>query len=285
MNLNYRNEKMALAIAAFWGKPLDKPDWYSINALDTDTPEIFIHSIIGWPYLDEESLTRAMATVKDKHLLVRINSPGGDVISGMTLFNAFANHPGGSTMRIEGQAASIATVVAMAGTKVEAYPNTRWMIHNAWVNASGDHNDLREIADIIEPVSGQMLDIYVGKTKSSKKEMKAMMDKTTYMTAQQAKDKGFIDTILSGKGIKAEFDMSMFANCPECWKGETKENKLTERDLERGIRDVFNLSANKAKAIITGCKKANGEIDDEAAQAGIKELIATMEKNISILKQ
>jgi ATP-dependent Clp protease protease subunit len=259
MKLSYRNPKNAQAISAYWGKPLDKPDWFSVNALASDEPEIFIYSVVGWPFVDEEELVRAMAGMKDKHILCRINSPGGDVYSGMSLFNAFANHPGGVTVRIEGMAASIASIIAMGGKKVEAYSNTMVMVHNAMILTCGNHNELREIADIIEKISGQMCDIYTGKCKKGKKEMKSMMDEETYMTAQEALSHGFIDTILkSGKGAKAEFDLP-FSNVPDYFKASDKE--LTERDAEKILRDA-GFSRHKAKAILAGRKDGDEPIPD-----------------------
>jgi len=272
--LAYRNEKNAHAISAFWGKSLDKPDWYSINALAADTAEIFIYNVIGWPFNDIGGLVREMAGMKDKPILARINSPGGDVFDGMSLFNAFANHPGGVTVRIEGMAASIASTVAMAGKKVEAYPNTMVMVHNAWVYAGGDHNVLREIADITEKISGQMQDIYTGKTKTGKKEMKKMMDDETYMTAQEALDKGFIDTILkNGKGVKAEFDLP-FANVPDYFKAADKE--LTERDAEKALRDA-GFSRHKAKALLAAGKYVPDEEEIESIKALCKKTISIIQ--------
>lgn len=268
MKFAYRTESNARAVAAYWGKPLDKPEWYSVNALSGDNPEIYIYSVIGWPYTDEEVLVRSMAEVKGKHILARINSPGGDVMAGMALFNAMANHPGGVTVRIEGMAASMASVVAMAGVKVEAYPNTSFMIHNAWIPVVGDHHVLREIADITEKISGQMRDIYVGKTKTGKKDMAQMMDVETYMTAQDARDKGFVDVILSGRAVKAEFDLSMFANCPDWFKGEVTDDHIifTGFDVEKALRDA-KAPKGFAKAVAAACRAAKlvdgRQADDE----------------------
>lgn len=286
MKFAYRTEHNAKAVAAFWGKPLDKPDWYSINALVDNEPEIFIYSVVGWPFTDEEGLIRSMAEMKDKHLLARINSPGGDVFAGMALFNAFANHPGGVTIRIEGMAASIASMLAMAGKKVEAYPNTTFMVHNAWIGVAGDHNALREVADITEKISGQMRDIYSAKTKIGKKEMQAMMDVETYMTAQEAANKGFIDTILkSGKGAKAEFDLP-FANASNYFQAEDRE--LTERDAEKILRDA-GFSRHKAKAILAGRKEEDEPIVDPPVIVPPQDtvdnssLIAAIKNNIKLI--
>lgn len=261
MKLAYRNPKNAVAVAAYWGKSLDKPDWYSINAAAGDEAEIFIYDVIGWPYNDAGELVRMMAGMRDKPITARINSPGGDVFDGMSIYNAFANHPGGVTVRIEGLAASIASIVAMAGRKVEAYQNTMVMIHNAWTVVGGDHNSMREMADLIEKISGQMLDVYVGKTKTGKRDMKQMMDDETFMTAQEAKEKGFIDAVLAnGKGAKALFDLP-FSNVPECLRAEG--NEPTEREIERALRDV-GLSKNKAKkalALLAGCSREPEEAE------------------------
>lgn len=261
MKLSYRNPKNAVAVAAYWGKSLDKPDWYSINAAAGDEAEIFIYDVIGWPYNDAGELVRMMAGMRDRPVTMRINSPGGDVFDGMSIYNAAANHPGGVTVRIEGLAASMASIVAMAGRKVEAYQNTMVMIHNAWMGVVGDHNFMREMADVIEKISGQMLDVYVGKAKTGKREMKQMMDDETFMTAQEAKEKGLIDTVLAnGKGAKALFDLP-FSNVPECLRAEG--NEPTEREIERALRDV-GLSKNKAKkalALLAGCSREPEEAE------------------------
>jgi len=292
MILKYRNQKNAESIAAYWKKPLDKPDWYSINDLAGDTPEIYIYDVIGYPYMDVGELLRTMATIKDKPILARINTPGGDVWDGMALLNGFLNHPAGVTVRIESLAASMGAVLAMGGRKVEAYSNAMMMIHNSWVVAAGNRTELLATADILEQVDENLMNEFVRKTKIGKKEMRDMLSAETWMNAKTMKEKGFIDTIIeAGKGAKAAFDLSIFSNLPNEFKEQigNKEQKFTERDLERGIRDVFGLSESKAKAVITGCKKVAGdneEAEAEAAkQAEINECKAAMENLISTLKR
>jgi len=261
MKLSYRNPKNAQAVAAYWGKSLDKPDWYEIKAQAGDTAEVFIFDVIGWPFNDVGGLIRSMAVEKDKPILARINSPGGDVWDGMSLLNAFANHPGGVTVRIEGLAASMASIVAMGGRKVEAYQNTMFMVHNAWTVMGGDHNVMREVADIIEKISGQMLDVYTGKTKTGKKEMKQMMDDETWMTAKEAEAKGFIDTVLtSGKGAKGQFDLSVFAHVPDGIAEEQEGRELTRKETEHALRKA---GASREYARAMAAKRADASDDSE----------------------
>jgi len=272
MRLNYRNSKNADMVAAYWNKPLNKPDWYSINNLSEPEPELFIYDVIGWPYNDVGELVRTMAGIKDKPVLARINSPGGDYFDGMALANVFAHHPGGVTVRIESLAASIASSLVVSARKAEAYPSAMVMIHNAWVVAMIDENSGMEMVDLLKKIDGNILDANVKKTKTGKREMKEMMDKETWMTAKEAKEKGFIDTILdSGKPVKSEFDLSVYANVPDYLK---PDYELTERDAEKALRDA-GFSRHKAKAMLAGRLRVDAmeeEVDEAVIEAALKTL-------------
>lgn len=249
MNLSYRNQKNAEAVSRFWGKPLDRPEWYKIEASANDQAEILVYDVIGWPYNDAGDLVRYVNSLGDKDILVRLNTPGGDVFDGMAIFNALANHKGKVTIRIEALAASMGSVLAMAGKEIQAYSNTMMMIHDPWTYMAGNQYELREMADLLEKISGNMLDVYAGRSKIGKREMKEIMKAETWYTAKEAKEKGFIDTILeTGKAAKAQFDLTMYTNAPDgiC---SIEGRDLTEREIERALRDA-GASRSFAKAIV-----------------------------------
>ena len=249
MNLSYRNHKNAEAVSRFWGKPLDRPEWYKIEASANDQAEILVYDVIGWPYNDAGDLVRYVNSLGDKDILVRLNTPGGDVFDGMAIFNSLANHKGKVTIRIEALAASMGSVLAMAGKEIQAYSNTMMMIHDPWIYTAGNQYELREMADLLEKISGNMLDVYAGRSKIGKREMKEIMKAETWYTAKEAKEKGFIDTILeTGKAAKAQFDLTMYANAPDgiC---SIEGRDLTEREIERALRDA-GASRSFAKAIV-----------------------------------
>lgn len=249
MNLSYRNRKNAEAVSRFWGKPLDRPEWYKIEASANDQAEILVYDVIGWPYNDAGDLVRYVNSLGDKDILVRLNTPGGDVFDGMAIFNALANHKGKVTIRIEALAASMGSVLAMAGKEIQAYSNTMMMIHDPWTYMAGNQYELREMADLLEKISGNMLDVYTGRSKVGKREMKEIMKAETWYTAKEAKEKGFIDTILeTGKAAKAQFDLTMYTNAPDgiC---SIEGRDLTEREIERALRDA-GASRSFAKAIV-----------------------------------
>ena len=275
MKLSYRTQANAQAIATIYNKPLDKPEWFKVIAAKNadEESEILIFDYVGYPYNDPREFIQALSEMGN--VTIRINSPGGDVFDGMVLVNAIASHKGIVTTRVEGLAASMASVIAVSGKKVQAYDNTMLMIHNAWTFAMGNQYEMRDTADLLEKIDSNILDAYQNKSKKGKKAIAEMMKATSWMTAKEAKDNGFIDEIVTGKSVKAEFNLSIFANLPDEFKVEDDptDKKLTERELEQAIRDVYGLSHNKAKAVLAGCRKVDGIDQAEKDDHDAKELV------------
>jgi ATP-dependent Clp endopeptidase proteolytic subunit ClpP len=265
MNLKYRNQRNAEATARYWNKPIDKADWYKIEALSEDSTEVMIYDVIGWPFNDAGEIIRALAGINTKTVTVRINSPGGDVFDAMAIFNALQSHKSKIITRIESLAASAASFIALAGKEVQAYQNAMVMIHDPWVLAAGNQYDLREIADILEKISGNMVDIYSQNSKVGKKEIREMLKAETWFTAKEAREKGFVDTIIDGKAAKAQFDLSMFAHVPDEFTAEDHDEPIA-RKYEKALRDV-GASKSEARTILArGLKSVTCEEEVLAAQ-------------------
>jgi len=262
MKLNYRNAKSAETIARFWGKPLDKPDWYKIEAKADDEAEIIIYDVIGWPFIEADVFVRELAGIKAKSIKLRINSPGGDVFDGMAIFNALKDHPARITTQIDGLAASMASVIALSGDEVTAHKNSMMMIHNAWVVVAGDRHLLGDVAtNILEKIDGNMLDIYYGKAGSGKRDLRQMMDDETWLTATEAKQKGLIDRVIeSATQAKAQFSLSMYANVPDGLEGKQEGRELTEREMERALRDAGG-SRSFAKTAVSRMKQPLRDVE------------------------
>jgi len=274
MKLAYRSKKNAEAVARYWGKSLEKPDWYKIEAKDDDNnAEIIIYDVVGWPYIDAFDLIRNLGTIKAKNISVRINSPGGDVFDGVAIFNALKEHPAHVTTKIEGLAASIASIIALAGDEVQAHKNAMYMIHDPWVLAAGNQYDLREIADILGKIGGNMLDIYYDKSNIGKRELKQMMKDETWFTAAEAKDRGLIDTILDTGAAKAKFDLSIYANVPDELEDSDREGAtLSKQEIERALRDA-GASRSFAKSIAARCSNGNSQRDVGGVKADIDKIL------------
>lgn len=281
MNLKYRNRHNAEAVARYWGKSLDKPDWYKIEAkAESDAAEILIYDIVGWPFIEADTFVRDLSTISAKTITVRINSPGGDVFDGTAIFNALKNHPARIVTRIEGLAASIASIIALAGDEVQAHANTMFMIHNSWAVGIGDQHALRETADILAKIDSNILDVYYAKTGHGKKELKQMMNDETWFTAKEAEERGFVDTIIETQAsAQARFDLSMFANVPEDMTARASGGRdLTQREIERALRDA-GASRSFAKSVAVGRSAGNDgdQRDVESLKSSIKAMITTFQ--------
>ena len=283
MKLNYRNERNAKFIAAQYHKPLDKPDWYNIANTGDDAVDVLVYDYIGWPYNDAREFVAALSAITAKDVKIRINSPGGDVWDANAIFNAIRSHPSKPITIIESLAASAASYIAVAGHKKQAYKNAMIMIHEPMTGMWGNQFELREIADILQQISENMVDMYADNTSIGKREIKDMLKAETWMKAKIAKEKGFVDSIIeSGSGAKAAFDLSVFNNIPEELQGDAPKPKLTEREIEKILRDG-GVSNKRAKAILAGCKDVSGEEppkDGDAAIDGAQIECATEIKKI-----
>lgn len=147
---------------------------------------------------------RELAALGDiSSLNVYINSPGGDIFAGFTLYNMLNRHPAEKTVYIDGLAASAASVVAMAGDSIKMPANATLMIHNAWTYTSGDAEELRKTADELERINGQIAEIYASRTGKDKDEISALMAEETWMSGTEALEMGFIDELIENKKVAA----------------------------------------------------------------------------------
>lgn len=262
MKLSYRNEKNARFIASYHNKDLDNSDWYKIEAVSEDEADILVYDYIGWPYNDAGEFVRLLSDMKQAKITVRINSPGGDVFDGHAIYNAIKAHPSKPITRIESLAASAASYIAIAGHEKQAYKNAMIMIHEPMIGFQGNQHEFREIADILQQINTTMIDMYADNTNAGKRDIKDMLKAETWMGVKDAKEKGFVDTIIeAGEPVSAKFDLSIFANCPDEFKPEETITEPTIRNIENLLRDAGGLSKEKAKAVLTGGWKAIGEYD------------------------
>ena len=128
---------------------------------------------------------------------VRINSGGGEVYAASTIRAMLMDYPGKVTARIDGLCASAATLVAMAGDVVKMQDSGYFMIHDPSVFTWGNEADLQEAIDFLAKIKDGIVDAYVNKTKMEPEKLAQMMKATTWMTAKQAHELGFVDEVIS----------------------------------------------------------------------------------------
>jgi len=236
-------------------KPRAHADFKIVNKDEEAT--IYLYDEISWFGISAEQFVKDLNDIKAGTIHLRINSPGGSVFDGTALYNAIKQHKAKVITHVDGLAASIASVIALAGDEVRMGENAFFMIHEPWSMVIGGADTMREEADLLDKVGGTIAKIYSDKSGKPLQEILDFMASETWFTARDALDNGLIDTIENSKGEKARatlFDLSIFANVPE----QLKENKQlpTARDLERILRDA-GCSAKQAKVIL-----AEGYSDD-----------------------
>lgn len=157
---------------------------------------------------------RAELAAHPGDLMVYINSPGGDVCAASQMYAALKDHPGKITIRIDGLAASAASIVAMAGDVVEMAPAAYMMIHNSATVAMGNAREMEQATAMLREVDKGIRAVYAAKTGKSERELARMMEAETWMSAPTALAEGFIDAIAyaqdTGKESDAEAGMSAF---------------------------------------------------------------------------
>lgn len=136
------------------------------------------------------------------NITVWINSPGGDCVAAAQIYNLLTDYKGNVTVKIDGIAASAASVIAMAGTKVLVSPVSMLMIHNPATMAFGDHAEMQKAIDMLGEVKESIINAYERKTGLSRAKLSHLMDAETWMNANMAVELGFADGFIERSADK-----------------------------------------------------------------------------------
>ena len=137
-------------------------------------------------------------------ITVWINSPGGDCVAASQIYTMLMDYKGKVTVKIDGVAASAASVIAMAGTTVLMSPTALMMIHNPMTAAFGDHEDMQKAIEMLEEVKESIINAYELKTNLSRAKISHLMDSETWMNANKAIELGFADDVLKDEKLTVD---------------------------------------------------------------------------------
>lgn len=140
------------------------------------------------------------------NITVWINSPGGDCVAAAQIYNMLMDYKGNVTVKIDGIAASAASVIAMACTEVLMSPVSTMMIHNPATVAMGDHNEMQKAIEMLNEVKESIINAYEIKTGLSRAKLSHLMDSETWMNANKAVELGFADGIIARENPNTEPD-------------------------------------------------------------------------------
>lgn len=169
-------------------------------------------------------------------LNIYVNSPGGDVFEGQTILNMLKRKKCTKNVYVDGLAASIASVIAMAGDNIIMPSNAMMMIHNAWTYTAGNSNDLRKLADDLDKVNTSIRQAYLDKAgdKLDEETLINLMDNESWLTAQECYDYGLCDQVGENTNVAAKYDLNMldkYKNTPVNYVIE-QTNAKNNDDLE-----------------------------------------------------
>lgn len=202
------------------------------------------------------------------NITVWINSPGGDCVAAAQIYNMLMDYKGNVTVRIDGIAASAASVIAMAGNTVLMSPVSTMMIHNPATVAMGDHNDMQKAIEMLNEVKESIINAYEIKTGLSRAKLAHLMDAETWMNANKAVELGFADGIIARENPNTDSDEDDEEDEDE------KEKKKSPCDSVLFSRKAINTALqNKLKKHYSKNVSGNAGTD-----------ITDLEKRLNLLK-
>lgn len=194
---------------------------------------------IGFWGTQAKDFRAQLDAVDGKELVVEINSVGGDVMAGLGIYNmlrSWAKDGKTVTTRVTGVAASIASIIALAGDKREMPKNTFAMVHQASTFAVGTADDMRDAADTLDKVDGSLRGIYMDRMGVDEAKAKEIMAKDTWLTADESLDLGFATALVEDIKATAKFDLARAAlpdNVAAIFKAEADPDQKPEGDDEK----------------------------------------------------
>ena len=171
-----------------------------IRNADDDTAEILIYEEISdWWGVCAADIIHELRSITAPNILVRINSPGGSVFEGIAIANALRAHPGNVVCQVDGIAASIASVIALAGDQLVMAPHSQLMIHEASGCCYGSAADMQAMATLLDLQSDNLADVYAEKAGGTREQWRELMRTETWYLAQEAVDAGLADVVAPGR--------------------------------------------------------------------------------------
>ncbi len=224
--------------------------WYAMSMKETGETsknlDVFLYDEIGcWGVSASYFVNELMAHNSIEEITLHLNCPGGDVTDGIAIFNVLKSHKAKKTVIVDAMAASIASVIAMAGDKVCMYDTSVMMIHKPWAFTMGNADQLRKDAEVLDIMQKCIVNSYKTKVKDlSDADLEKLMADETWMDAEEAVTYGFADEIIKTEKVEPE---------------EKAENRISEHFKQYSESKIFAQFKNvpeKIKAMIT--KGGNG---------------------------
>lgn len=241
--------------------------YWEFKAAVQGVGELYIYGDIvsdSWRWYESDtsanSFKEDLDGLGDIHTLnLYINSPGGSVFEGVAIHNILKRHKAHINVHVDGLAASIASVIAMAGDTIHMPSNAMMMIHNPWTITLGNAAELRKVADDLDRIAVSMRQSYLDRVgdKLTEDKLTELLDAETWLSAQECFELGLCDVVGQEKQVAASVSKELFAkykNIPESLKNAQKpyENSQNEAEIRRKIIEDAKANLENINFILGG---------------------------------
>ena len=263
---------------------MSKKFWNWVKNEETNETELIFNGPISqdtW-YGDEitPAIFRDELAKISGNLTVWLNSPGGDVFAASQIYTMLRNHKGKVTVKIDGIAASAASVVAMAGDETLISPTGMLMCHNPATIAMGNRADMEKAIELLDEVKESIINAYEEKSGLSRAKIAHMMDEETWLNAKKALNLGFVDGILFAKNEPQKKPESEPEEEPEQDTPEEDTPEEEEEDDKPKEKDLMAMSYSSAKTMDSLMQKLSALYKPQKGTP-----IDQLEKRLALLKR
>ena len=241
--------------------------WNVMKNEEEKSAELILYGSIGsdeyWDDISDKAFKQDIENLGDvENITLHINSPGGSVFSAVAIANTLKNHKAKITANIDGLAASAATIITSACDTVRMPKNALFMVHNPITFAYGNNQDMQKTLEMLNKVKNSIIETYLNKAKTNKETLSELMDNETWMSAEEAKEYGFVDEILN-ESVEKEvienkliinnmaFDISRFKNFKEKKNQDPRIINISvnstgsPEEIADKFRDILNSTENQ----------------------------------------
>ncbi len=275
-------------------KELGQPIHSEVNA-DSGEATIWLYDVISdfWG-ISARDFNKELMSIEADTVHLRINSPGGDVYEARAIQSGLAQSGKKVIVHIDGLAASAATYIALAGDEIEMADGAWFMIHNAWTFMAGDKNDLMAEAETLERIDTSLRKDYTTKSGATDEQVREWMDAETWFTADEAKENGFITSVVSNVKAPAAnaWNLTQYGNVPQALgttppkapvkQTSSKETKMDGKVDEKMAAMEQRLAEAEARAEASAANEKAAAEKMAEYEARVEEMArTTMSKDLT----
>lgn len=202
----------------------------NVKGVIVPNDEAWIYDLFDIEHTTPNSVSESIQNANGEDLEVIVNSGGGSVHDASEIYTELKSYSGDVDIQIVGLAASAASVIAMAGTRIKMAPTAEMMIHNSSAIAMGDHRDMNKVSDMLKSTDKTIANAYRLKTGMDEDELLNLMAEETWLTPQDAKEKGLVDEVMFDESAKLSASTSVQSMIPQSVIDGIRKGKLDKNN-------------------------------------------------------